>query len=408
MKTIILLFALQFNFNFLYSQTLLKPFPQHVTYIKGIIKPDAPQDQLDKSVTSFYDKWKEHYIKEAGNGQCYVFSREGQFDKQCVSEGQGYGMIITALMAGHDLSAQRIYDALYYYFKAHPSKRSPYLMAWAQKKNFKDYNTSSATDGDMDIAYSLLLANVQWGSSGSINYLQEARQMMMAIADQEINTKTFSILKSNAVEFDSEDYYDMRPSDFMPAHLHAFEKFSTDNIWDKVIRSNYKLFDHLQKTYSLETGLFPDFIIHINDSVRPADESYEESLHDGDYDYNACRIPWRVGTDYILYGDERAKKLLDPINAWIMSATKGNPINISSGYTLKGKEYARQTDEKYFDAMCFMAPFAISAMTDLKNQSWLNSLWNYMLHFNIDAFDYYNNTIKMLTMIIISGNYWAP
>ena len=54
-------------------------------------------------------------------------------------------------------------------------------MAWAQTKNFTDIDGTSATDGDMDIAYSLLLANEQWGSNGKINYLKEAQLMIAAI-----------------------------------------------------------------------------------------------------------------------------------------------------------------------------------------------------------------------------------
>ena len=36
----------------------------------------------------------------------------------------------------------------------------------------------SATDGDLDIAYSLLLAHKQWGSNGTVNYLKEAQDMI--------------------------------------------------------------------------------------------------------------------------------------------------------------------------------------------------------------------------------------
>jgi len=47
-------------------------------------------------------------------------------------------------------------------------------------------------------------------------------------------------------------------------------------------------------------------------------------------------------------------------------------------------------------------------MVDKKNQLWLNGVWNYTLNFKMKDFDYYDNSIKMLDMIILSGNYWAP
>ena len=44
--------------------------------------------------------------------------------------------------------------------------------------------TSSATDGDMDIAYSLLLADKQWGSDGEIDYLKQGKKVIDAIMER--------------------------------------------------------------------------------------------------------------------------------------------------------------------------------------------------------------------------------
>ena len=108
---------------------------------------------------------EKRYIKTGCKpGEYYVwFERKG--NKQCVSEGQGYGMIITALMAGADPSAKNTFDGLFNFYKAHPGNHK-YLMAWAQDKNCQDIDKSSATDGDMDIAYSLLLADTAMGKQG--------------------------------------------------------------------------------------------------------------------------------------------------------------------------------------------------------------------------------------------------
>ncbi|KAA9041159.1 beta-glucanase [Ginsengibacter hankyongi] len=388
------------------AQQVSKPFPQHVSYAGSTIKPNhVSQQQLDDSVASFYNKWKERYINDdAGEGQYYVWVEGSVASNQCVSEGQGYGMIIVALMAGYDTAAQKIYNGLYKYYKLHPSKNSPYLMAWAQTKTFKDYELSSATDGDMDIAYSLLLANAQWGSKGKINYLQEAQSMIAAILQQEINSKTFSVLLSNAVEYDSKDYFDMRSSDFMPAHFKAFGKATNNKTWNKVIDANYKLFNFMQKKFSGDAGLLPDFIEHINTKPVPAKPHYLESKYDGKYNYNACRVPWRIATDFIINGESRSKKIVSKINKWIRETTQENPDNISAGYTLEGDDIHK----RYYEAMSFIAPFAVSAMVDAKNQIWLNKLWDYIVSFDIDRFDYFDNTIKMISMIILSGNYWAP
>jgi endo-1,4-beta-D-glucanase Y len=358
---------------------------------------------MDDSVRSFYLKWKERYINDdCGAGQYYVWFETGK--KKCVSEGQGYGMIIVALMAGFDSSAKSVYDGLFRYCQSHPSERSPFLMAWAQAKDCKDLDGTSATDGDLDIAYSLLLAHAQWGSNAGINYLNEARKMIAAIMKQEINRKAFSILMSNAIEPDSRDYFDMRSSDFMPAHCKAFKIATADSNWNKVTDNNYKLFRYLQDTYSADAGLIPDFINRINSKAKPAEPRYMESRYDGMYNYNACRIPWRIATDFLLNGDKRAKSVVEKINHWIRETTNNNPDNISAGYTLEGDDLRT----RHYEAMSFIAPFAVAAMVDKSHQQWLNSLWDYILKFDLDEFDYYDNSIKMINLIILSGNYWNP
>jgi hypothetical protein len=61
-----------------------------------------------------------------------------------------------------------------------------------------------------------------------------------------------------------------------------------------------------------------------------------------------------------------------------------------------------------YQDLSFIAPFAVSATVDASNQTWLNDLWSNMKAVKLNRDGYYGNTIKMLSMIIISGNYWAP
>jgi endo-1,4-beta-D-glucanase Y len=377
----------------LYGQQVHKPFPQHVRYAVGSIKPDhITQFQLDKATENFYTQWKVHYLKTVpGKTESYIWF-EDKDGKQCVSEGQGYGMVIVALMAGYDPSAKITYDNLYRYYRSHPSNRGNHLMAWAQ-------NTR-----DKDIAYSLLLANTQWGSNGDINYLQEAKSMVADIMQYEINHQTWSVLLSNAIEHDSKDYFDTRSSDFMPANFKAFEQATKDTRWNKVIDNGYKLFSYMQDEHSPDAGLVPDFIVHINKKAKPAPRHYLESVYDGEYNYNACRVPWRIGVDYLLSGDVRSKKFVQKINHWIKGTTNNDTYNLSAGYTLAGDDI----HGRYFEALSFITPFGVSAMVDKSNQQWLNKVWDYSIQFKLKDFDYYDNTIKLLNMIIISGNYWKP
>jgi endo-1,4-beta-D-glucanase Y len=353
-------------------------------------------------VRSFYTQWKSRFIKTVpGKPQSYVWF-EGTAGKQCVSEGQGYGMIIVALMAGYDPTAKATYDNLFRYYRAHPGSKSKYLMAWAQNNHDNDLDKTSATDGDMDIAFSLLLAARQWGSNGPVNYLQEGKAMINAIMQYEINHTAWSVLLSDGVEQESSDYFAMRSSDFMPAHFKVFRQVTHDDRWNKVIDAGYRLFAAMEDNYSPDAGVVPDFIIHINKKPKPAGPHFLEDRYDGQYNYNACRVPWRIGTDYLLNGDKRSKVIAAKINRWIRETTADNTYNLSAGYTLAGDDIKG----RYFEALSFVAPFAVSAMADGKNQLWLNHLWDYLTGFRLKDYDYFDNTIKLMDMLIVSGNYW--
>lgn len=431
-----------------------RPFPQHIPYLAGTILPNhVSQDVMDDSVRSFYRQWKQHYIRySCAPDEAYVWFEGTKGTNICVSEGQGYGMMITALMAGYDPDAHATYDALYRFYKSHPASTSPHLMAWMQTQDCMSIDGGTATDGDMDIAYSLLLADAQWGKNSKIPYKQEALDMINAIRHQEMNPDTYIVMESNGWTKRSKDYFDMRSSDFMPDHLRAFRKATGDTFWDSAIVNNYRVFRYLQNTYSPEAGLVPDFIrdIHLTPasnyaallgpqsyesnqpplgaatngggvslggggdvpetttiekiSAVPAQPHYLESPYDGKYNFNACRVPWRVAADYLLSGDPQAAAFLAKLNPWIRQTTKGNPDNISAGYNLSGEDLPH----RYFEALCFICPFAVAATASPDNQQWLNKLWDYIAHFQRKDFDYYDNSIKMINMIILSGNYWAP
>jgi glycosyl hydrolase family 8 len=215
-------------------------------------------------------------------------------------------------------------------------------------------------------------------------------------------------MEANGMSPRSKDFYDMRSSDFMPDHIRAFRQATGDSTWDSVLDNNYRIFHYLQDTYSPDAGLVPDFIkhIHLDSSLTatPAQANYLESKYDGAYNFNACRVPWRIAADYLVSGDPRAAEFLARINPWIKETTKSNPDNISAGYSLAGDDLSHRN----YEALCFICPFAVAAMASPDNQDWLNRLWDYVTNFKMKDFDYYDNSIKMIDLIILSGNYWAP
>ncbi len=399
----------------IFSQNLQFPFPQNRTYTEGSVMPkNHSWAEQNNAVVQLYTLWKHAYLRHdcSDTNQYYVLNDEGNVKGKgktiCVSEGQGYGMQIMALMAGYEKDARTIFDGMFKFARAHPSNKSPYLMSWSILKgcetNIHKGNNSSATDGDLDIALALLMADNQWGSNGEINYRAEALKNIQAILKHEINSKNHSILLSDNNVFGDFDFYDIRSSDFMPAHLRVFNAFYPNAVWLKVIDNTYLIFEQLRNKYSPKAGLIPDFIAFDKGKYSPSKPNYLESKHDGEYYYNACRVPYRVAIDYVIFGDERAKNLLTPLNNWIQESTINNADQICAGYHLNGEPIAGAN----FTVPSFVCPFAVGAMVNIENQEWVNDCWDFIADFEFKDYQYYDNTIQMLSLLVLSGNYWLP
>jgi hypothetical protein len=145
--------------------------------------------------------------------------------------------------------------------------------------------------------------------------------------------------------------------------------------------------------------LLPDFIVDTATSPSPAPANFLEGPGDGQYNYNSCRTPWRIATDYIASKDARAKTAIQKMNTWIISNTGGDPAKILDGYTLAGGKGAGQSGP----SAAFSSPFGVAAMLG-SDRAWLDKLWTSR---QIDG-DYYADSITMLSMIVMSGNWWEP
>ena len=387
------------------NTTNVYPFPNHTNYKGAHIKPtNYNQTDLDFQTAAFYDAWKKTYLKnDCNTNEYYVLSGNGA---KTVSEAHGYGMMITCFMAGYDSNAKLYFDGLYHYYKSHPSNINNNLMDWKQIScsDVASTDDDAASDGDIDIAFSLLLAHKQWGSEGAINYLLEGKNMINSILEDEINQNIWTVKLGDWSDSSNPNYYfGTRSSDFITSHFKVFANATNNANWNLVVDECYNLISSIQNNQSTTTGLMPDFIINSNTNPMPAEPNYLEDVYDGNYYYNACRFPWRIGNDYLISGDTRAKTAIIKINRWLKNATLGNANAISNGYQLNGTPINNWGDAT------FIGPLTVGAMADVTNQDWLNTLYNELVNNNdLSNGDYYSNTIKVLSMITISGNYWNP
>ena len=282
----------------------------------------------------FYAKWKQTYLVPAAEpGQLFVLDDEEnrKGEQASTSEGHGYGMLIVAFLAGADPQARQCFDGLYRFARTHASKINPRLMGWRQEDaggGRASGGEDAATDGDLDIAMALLLADAQWGSSGPVVYREEASQVIAAIKQDEINHETWSVKLGDWSDPEDKLYFATRPSDFMLDHFRSFAAATEDPNWAAVLETCQRLVATMQSGFSPQTGLVPDFIAGVNDSPAPPLGKLLEGKHDGHYYYNSCRVPFRLGVDYLINGDVRTKAALDKLTLWVKTATGGDPANM--------------------------------------------------------------------------------
>jgi len=375
-------------------------------YTAGTIRPNHKSAaQINADLGVVYDRWKKNYLTEdiGAKGQYYIKSQRS--GPVTVSEAHGYGMISLAYLSWYDKDAKVYFDGMARFFKAHPSNGNKNMMCWQEgirEGKVVSVGGSSATDGDMDIAYAFLLADKIWGSKGEINYKAEGLSVIEALMQSIVHTK-FKTLKMGdwATSEGSRVSDGTRPSDFMLQQLKAYQKASGNKVWNTVVDSTYGIIRHIFANYSSATGLMPDFAERKGNQFVPAIGSLLEGKTDGSYSYNSARFPWRMATDYLITGDKRGLAQLRVLNAWVQKVSSGEPAKIGSGYQLNGAVL----DGRDNPDLAFQSPFMVSAMVDKDNQQWLNKLWDNGLQKHNS---YFGDSITLLCMIVASGNWFTP
>ncbi len=386
-----------------------RPFPWHVNYAPGTITPDFSQMSLDNDVRAFFDRWKADYLVSAGrtpNGTpMYRIIHSKHKPQETVSEGQGYGMIIMILMAGYDPAARTIFNGLWAFAGQHPSSIDHRLMAWQVPEN-PDTGIDAAFDGDADMAYGLFMADNQWGSDGAVNYRRQAEQLLTAIMESMIGPQSHLPMLGDWVNREGAPYsqYTPRSSDFMPGHFRCWYTITKNSAWLDVLHATQAAISKVQENHNPTTGLLPDFLVPVSATdhcLQPAPPNFLEGPDDGHYEYNAGRDPWRIGTDALLNNDAVSLTQTKKIADWIFTTTNGRAKNIKDGYFLDGRPLRPDDDFTSF----FAAPFGVAAMTRPNQQAFLNDIYTAIRQRHED---YFEDSVTLLCMLVMSGNFWAP
>lgn len=282
------------------------------------IREQIPELSNQQKVTNAWEEYKEKFIF---NG---MVLRNDTND--VVSEGQAYAMLRAVL-----LDDRIIFDQCYQWTEKNLSRREALednLLAW-NFKNGRIVDWNSASDANLDYAFSLFLAYLQWNENG---YLEQAKAVAKDILEHETVRNDSGRLyllpwhSSNGEKVAGRIV--QNPSYYSPAYFKVFYKLTKDERWNELVQTGYFLLNYFHK--NKKVSLVPDWCsVDVNDHVGPFEGK------SNDFAWEAVRVPLRLALDYYLFKDSRANKINQSIYEFLFNSYVENK-KLSAGYRING------------------------------------------------------------------------
>lgn len=281
-----------------------------------------------KFVQQSYTKYQQSYFTPAKANQLFVNSSDSTKTKIALSEAQGYGMYATVKARN---GKQVVFNKLYNYYMAHRDKNTN-LMAWKQNVTSGTNYENNATDGDLYIAESLLLAGNRWHN---IKYQKQAVVLLNDILKFNYNSKTKVLTVGNWAT-SGKSYYLIRTSDIIPSFFADFHKSTHNSLWQTISKNELAALS--QTSNATKNGIIPDLILYQNGKATTPTINPLDTGSDNIYSYNACRVPLNLAMTN--------NKLAQAVNhKFVAFLNKQHPLY--AGYNINGKIQARYTSPAF-------------------------------------------------------------
>ncbi|WP_281231285.1 glycosyl hydrolase family 8 [Flavobacterium gelatinilyticum] len=376
MKNLLLAVAFLFAAE---SQSQTQPFPANKVYGNGLMAASKNSQDAQEN----YNTWKANFTETCSNGRYRV-----KFDAswETVSEGIAYGMLLSSYMAD-----KALFDGLWLYYKDNVNANG--VMNWKINGCSGAIGFNGATDAELDAAFALIIADYQWGSTGTINYKNDGKTLIAAIKNHEVEANTY-VLKPGD-QFGGSQITNI--SYFSPAYYRAFGAFTNDEaFWNQVASKAYTIINNNLTQNNAVGGLVSDWC-----EASGAYSSQAGGYNQGGrtYSYDAARTPWRIAVDYVWNGNADAKIYLKKSSDFVR-VNLGGTSNIKDGYNQNGS-----VSGQWHNAT-FVGAFACAAMAG-ENQEHLNASYNDLKNLN-EPNSYFNHTLKTLYSFLLTGNFYLP
>ncbi len=350
-----------------------KAFPQNANI--GSCAPATNAAKFSSAIAQAYARWTKNFVQ---NDRILAPEQNGAI----TSEAMGYGMMIAAAMG--DKAA---FDKFHGYVKANGGSGSG-LMTW------KNGGSGSASDGDIDIAFALLMGNVQWPSGG---YKAAADSMAAAILSQDL---VDNIVRGGS-SFKNAPF---NPSYFAPA---AFRKFGSS--FNTAVTENYRLVT--ANVTKSTAGVPTDWADPASGNPSgPGAAQVTSEITDGNngaMGYDSARVPWRLGLDACLGGgNTTALKAIVDFFAAKYDAGASIDLMKAGWYKTNGNVHPAAKDLQG----SYIGPIGAGGMA-MNNTAMRDRAFRAILDI-LESGDfnhtYFPSTVGLLTVLMMSGNFPTP
>lgn len=223
------------------------------------------------------------------------------------SEGESYTMFRSVLM-----DDKTVFDNSLSWTNTNLKHKNDNLFSWEFGQNSDGKYTiisenggqNSATDGDTDIALSLIFAYSRWNDT---KYLDQAKALVKDIWDKEVVTVNGKLIiaADDLEKTSNSSTIVINPSYFSPYAYKIFAKIDS-NDWKKLTSDMYVVLnDSIILPLDKSKGILPPNWITIDRQNGNILASTEVNLNTH-FSYDAMRIPWRLAVDWLWNKDKRA------------------------------------------------------------------------------------------------------
>jgi endo-1,4-beta-D-glucanase Y len=371
-----------------------------------------------KFLVTAYNEWKTIFAK---GGAGPVIRPEAGNDT--VSEGIAYGMLIAV-----NMNDKTTFDNLYTYWKSKKGAGTGTagLMTWCQANGgFANCSSSggSATDADEDAAFALIQAGKVFGGG---TYAADAAGLITDIWNKDIDSaNSLPTYGSNAGNSTSASNTPTNPSYFAPAYYRVFATIDTDktHTWGALADNCLKVINNLAGTY----GLLPAWCQSTCTAAGAGSATYTTPTI---YQYDAHRIPMRVGLDYCWNATAAAKTYTDKITSFFATNANAGLNGIGRIFDLYTPSNGNAASGSGPNSASIIGTAAVGAMAsptvagsfltdayqgvfDMVNRGTLAPCLpaaDCKAGEPTDAngktpYSYYNATVGMLTLLMMTGNF---